>query len=236
MKKLWVFEWNDKWNSYADGRPSPFSSLFFSQLALPNGRAGERKGRADGHWAPLRIENEKLMKMKFFELNWINFDWTMKQSSSKQRGNTTQFKSTNQIKNKIILFLICFVGWLNELFVAGLLSSSFINQSIFINHQHQSKTKSCLCWVDLVEWRELIWFMKEKSSPFFAKRNQSTSWNQKRKTLIFLLLIEWSVDFVGADCSPRLYWLRFARHMPPWASKEKNDWLIELPILKEQFK
>ena len=36
--------------------------------------------------------------------------------------------------------------------------------------------------------------------------------------------------------SPRLYWLRFARHMPPWASKEKNDWLIELPILKEQFK
>ena len=39
--------------------------------------------------------------------------------------------------------------------------------------------------------------------PPFAKRNQSTSWNQKRKTLIFLLLIEWSVDFVGADRPPQ---------------------------------
>ena len=35
---------------------------------------------------------------------------------------------------------------------------------------------------------------------FIAKRNQSTSWNQKRKIKSFSLLIEWSVDFVGAGC------------------------------------
>ena len=30
--------------------PSPFNSHFFSQLALPNGRAGERNERVDGQW------------------------------------------------------------------------------------------------------------------------------------------------------------------------------------------
>ena len=38
--------------------PSPFNSHFFSQLALPNGRAGERNERVDGQWGPKEM-NER---------------------------------------------------------------------------------------------------------------------------------------------------------------------------------
>ena len=45
--------------------PSPFNSHFFSQLALPNGRAGERNERVDGQWGPKRLINQ-------WRMNWFN--------------------------------------------------------------------------------------------------------------------------------------------------------------------
>ena len=51
MKKLWVFEWNDKWNSYADGSSTPFNSFLSSNQLFLMGWLMKRK-RVDGGWSP----------------------------------------------------------------------------------------------------------------------------------------------------------------------------------------
>ena len=78
-----------KWRETSNRTCSrPFNSHFFSQLALPNGRAGERNERVDGHWLPFaywevseRTNNEakptkQLNSLSFSFLSFINFiDW-----------------------------------------------------------------------------------------------------------------------------------------------------------------
>ena len=56
MKKLWVFEWNDKWNSYADGSSTPFNSLLSSSSLFLMGELMKRR-RVDGGWSPKANSN-----------------------------------------------------------------------------------------------------------------------------------------------------------------------------------
>ena len=80
---------------------SPFNSHFFSQLALPNGRAGERNERVDGHCGISGINHEwtnKLMKLIWFVKEWLV---------------TRPFHSTS-IQKKLLIWLVeleLFDGW-----------------------------------------------------------------------------------------------------------------------------
>lgn len=146
MKKLWVFEWNDKWNSYADGRPSPFSSLFFSQLALPNGRAGERKGRADGHWAPKGMNEwmNKEKRMKFFLICEWAVSFLRRTSSAIQSTiNPLQFHKSISLCELMWNGLVDWWDWFGE----GRADSNPSTNKRFL-----------ICWLDWLprKWKKLI--------------------------------------------------------------------------------
>ena len=130
MKKLWVFEWNDKWNSYADGSSTPFNSLFFSFLLFLMGRKEWRKGRVDGGWSPNGINHEwtiKFMKLIWFVSEWLvtrpacfgfSFLWWVMGGTSRTAPlkEENEAKKASQLNNEWSKWMECkWVNWWRQL-------------------------------------------------------------------------------------------------------------------------
>ena len=109
--------------------PSPFNSHFFSQLALPNGRAGERNERVDGHWGPFRIENEQIMngmidlwmnneekqKREQHSIKIFDFYCGAANNTTHSTINTNHNQTINSIKDIWLIEFDLWIGLLIEL-------------------------------------------------------------------------------------------------------------------------
>ena len=97
MKKLWVFEWNDKWNSYADGSPAQFISsiTFHFSLRMRNEIDDWLKWKGSGPQAAYK-SNEI----------WFN-------GARERRQRHSIINQSNQIKI-ILICLVDLIDWFAE--------------------------------------------------------------------------------------------------------------------------